>query len=122
MIDPPPHPGALLQQTLDAIGMSQAELARQTRLTTKHVNQVCQGEAGISARSAVLLEESTGVEAGLWLRIQVAHDLATARTARLDELTAEREKRVAAAAAVADLVRQIEPDNQTYDITAGKSN
>lgn len=100
----PEHPGALLARTLATLGMSQAELARQTRLTTKHINQVCQGGVGISARSAILLEEATGVDAELWLRLQARHDVFKARKARAGELT---ETNGAMARAVADIRRAL---------------
>ena len=92
----PQHPGDLLATVLEAIQMTQAQLSRRTGLSAKHINQVCQGVAGLSPRSAVLLEEVTGVQAELWLKAQMRHDLAAARTARLDELAADEARRTAA--------------------------
>lgn len=80
---------------LAAVGMRQAELSRRTGLSTKHVNQICRENAGISAQSAVLLEETLGVPAEHWMRLQVAYDLTTAREARMDELEAQRVRREA---------------------------
>lgn len=95
MHEPPRHPGELLAVTLAAAGMSQADLSRRTGISTKHINQIHQGVAGISARSAVLLEEATGVDAGLWLRMQTVHDLAVARERRRDERAAEQTRTAA---------------------------
>lgn len=106
MTDAPEHAGALLEQVLRLLGMSQAALARQTGLTAKHVNQVCQGNAGISARAAVLFEEATGVGAEVWMQAQARCDIATARAARRDKAAAEQARRDAANAAVAGLVRK----------------
>jgi len=102
----PEPPGALLEQVLRLLGMSQAAFSRATGLTAKHVNQVCQGHAGVSARSAVLFEEVTGVDAEVWMRAQIRYDIAAARAARLDETAAERARRDATNAAVAELVRK----------------
>jgi len=83
MSDTPEPSGVLLAQVLKVLGMSQATLASRTGLTAKHVNQVCQQHAGISARSAVLLEEVTGVNAELWMWTQARYDIASVRAARL---------------------------------------
>lgn len=100
----PDPPGVLLRETLDLLNMSQAVLARSTGLSTKHVNQICQGTAGFSAHAAVRFEEVTGVDAEIWMRLQAQYAIATARTARRDALAAERERRAAASAAVAERV------------------
>lgn len=103
----PDHPGILLVATLEAMGMTQARLARRLRMSAKHVNQVCQGHAGISARLAVLLDEITGVGAEHWMHLQSVHDIATARAARLDEITAERDVDLAARARAAAVAAQL---------------
>lgn len=48
--------GEVLQRELDAEGVSQAWLARQTGLTTKHVNQLIKGHARLSVEVAVRIE------------------------------------------------------------------
>lgn len=95
-MSPPQHPGELLRKVLGAMSMTQSHLATRSGLSPKHVNQVCQGLAGISSRSAILLQEVTGVDAELWLTMQMRHDLATARTARRDEQIADESRQAAA--------------------------
>jgi len=63
-------PGETLREILEQIDMSQADLARRTGLTPKHVNQVVQGLAAISADVALRLERVTGVSARTWLRLE----------------------------------------------------
>jgi HTH-type transcriptional regulator/antitoxin HigA len=60
------HPGVTLSATLKALEISQAELARRTGLSTKHINQIIQGKAGISPPVAIKLEFLTGVPAKFW--------------------------------------------------------
>jgi plasmid maintenance system antidote protein VapI len=48
--------GEVLQHELDAAGVSQAWLARQTGLTTKHINQIIMGRARLSVDVAVRIE------------------------------------------------------------------
>jgi len=59
-------PGETLKETLEALGISQADLARRTGLSTKHVNQIIQGVAILSAETATLLERATGTRAEIW--------------------------------------------------------
>lgn len=73
------HVGMLLRRILAAQGMSQAELARRTGLTPKHVNGVCKGYNNLGPEAAVLVEYATGVPAEVWLMTQVAYDLALIR-------------------------------------------
>ncbi|MDX3523343.1 ImmA/IrrE family metallo-endopeptidase [Streptomyces scabiei] len=61
-----PSPGETLKETLEVLGIPQADLARRTGLSTKHINQVIQGTAALSPDTALLLERATGVPARLW--------------------------------------------------------
>lgn len=110
MVDAPPdHVGVLLLAVLDAMGMSQAELSRRTGVTPKHVNQVCQGVAGISARFAVRLEEVTSVDAVQWLYVQAVHDIAVARAAHRDVVATQRDAQDRAAAVARALIAPVSP-------------
>ena len=59
-------PGETLRETLESIGMSQADLARRADLSAKHVNQIVQGEAAITPETALALERVTRVPARIW--------------------------------------------------------
>lgn len=59
-------PGAHLEEKLEELGMTQAELARRTGLSQKHINQLIAGDASLSPRTAVLLERVTSMPASLW--------------------------------------------------------
>lgn len=115
MKEPPRHPGELLVKVLKTLNRSQAWLSRRTGLSTKHINQVCTGVAGIGPRSAVLFEEATGVEAETWMTLQVFYDIAVAREARQDEqlvhdgYAAAREEAARALLAALPVLGSIEP-------------
>ncbi|WP_405008549.1 HigA family addiction module antitoxin [Kitasatospora purpeofusca] len=74
-----PHPGETLQDTLDELGIPQADLARRTGLSTKHINQVIKGTAALSPDTALLLERTTGVPAALWNSMEAAYRTQQAR-------------------------------------------
>jgi HTH-type transcriptional regulator/antitoxin HigA len=59
-------PGETLRDTIDALGMTQADLARRTALSAKHINQIVQGIAPITPETAIAFEHVTGVPARLW--------------------------------------------------------
>src|SRR5258708_19513021 len=67
-----PAPGETLKETLEDLALPQADLARRTGLSTKHINQLIQGAASLSPEVAILLEHTTGVPAGVWNRLEAA--------------------------------------------------
>ncbi len=77
----PPHPGEILKEdVLPALALSVTEAARQLGVTRAAFSRVINGRAAISPDMARRLElwlrtEHGGPDAGMWLRMQVAHDL-----------------------------------------------
>ena len=71
-------PGETLSELLDDNGMSQAELARRTGLSAKHINQIVSGDASITAETAIRLERVTKVPSRFWLNLEAQYqDLVT---------------------------------------------
>jgi addiction module HigA family antidote len=64
------HPGAFLQQHLDARGLSQTEFAEMTGLSLKLVSGILSGSREISARTADRFERVLGVESSVWHLLQ----------------------------------------------------
>jgi len=63
-------PGFTLEETLEDLTMTQAELALRTGLSTKHINQIIQGHASLTLDSAMRLERATGVPARIWNNLE----------------------------------------------------
>jgi addiction module HigA family antidote len=63
-------PGEVLHETIDALGMTQVDLARRTGLSKKTVNQIIQGREPISYDTALRLERVTGVAARFWNNLE----------------------------------------------------
>ena len=59
-------PGETLQETLDTIGMPQAELARRMGKTPKNINEMIKGKAPICPATALELERVLSIPAGFW--------------------------------------------------------
>ncbi|MDD5558437.1 HigA family addiction module antitoxin [Candidatus Methylomirabilis sp.] len=64
-------PGRTLQETIDALGMGQRDLATRAGLSAKHINQIIRGVATISHETAIRLEQVTGVSARMWNNLEV---------------------------------------------------
>lgn len=59
-------PGETLQETLDSLGMSQAELADRTGRPKKTINEIIKGKAAITPETAIQFERALGVPAHFW--------------------------------------------------------
>lgn len=75
-------PGETLAEVLEEIGMTQAELAKRTGLSPKHINQIVRGSSPVTPETALLLEKATGVDARVWNNLEVAY---REHESRLDE-------------------------------------
>ncbi|WP_329581820.1 ImmA/IrrE family metallo-endopeptidase [Kitasatospora sp. NBC_01250] len=75
-------PGETLRELLDDLEMTQAELARRTGLSAKHVNRLVQGLVPLTAEVADQLALVTGMPARLWNRLEADYRT-TQQTLRL---------------------------------------
>jgi addiction module HigA family antidote len=75
----PPHPGELLKDNVDELGLSVAEAAKGLGVTRQQLYNVINGKSAITPEMAVRLEKALGGTADLWLRMQVNYDLAQVR-------------------------------------------
>ncbi|WP_315727821.1 HigA family addiction module antitoxin [Bradyrhizobium sp. SZCCHNS2015] len=80
----PPHPGELLGDTLEEIGVSISAAAKGLGVTRQQLHNVIAGRSGVSAEMAVRLEKAIGSTADAWLKLQMAYDLAEARKRPID--------------------------------------
>ncbi|WP_315707151.1 MULTISPECIES: HigA family addiction module antitoxin [unclassified Bradyrhizobium] len=80
----PPHPGELLGDTLEEIGVSISAAAKGLGVTRQQLHNVIAGRSGVSAEMAVRLEKAIGSTADAWLKMQMAYDLAEARKRPID--------------------------------------
>jgi len=63
-------PGETLRETLETIGMKQAELAERTGRPKKTINEIIAGKAAITAETALQLERVLGVPASFWNNLE----------------------------------------------------
>lgn len=84
-------PGETLQETIEAIGMTQAELAERMGLTTKTINFIIKGNGPITPETALQLERVLGTPASFWNSRERQYREALAKQLEHEELTSQVE-------------------------------
>ncbi len=64
-------PGEILEDYLDNLGMTQAELAARTGLTKKTINEIIKGKAPITHETALKFERALGRPAHFWNNLEL---------------------------------------------------
>jgi HTH-type transcriptional regulator/antitoxin HigA len=84
-------PGETLRAALEALGMTQVQLAARTGLSVKHVNQMAQGVAPVTPETALLLEKATGVNARMWNVLEATYRERVSREESREALLKDRD-------------------------------
>ena len=63
-------PGDSIQEHIDFVGMSQAELAKRLGSSVPELNKLIKGKAHITKEIAAKLEHVSGVPASFWLNLE----------------------------------------------------
>ncbi|MBI5591252.1 MAG: HigA family addiction module antidote protein [Deltaproteobacteria bacterium] len=85
----PVHPGILVKDCIDELGLSVAEAAKGLGVTRQQLYNVIAGRSSVTPEMAIRLEKAFGSTAGTWLRMQMNYDLAQMRT-RAASIAVER--------------------------------
>lgn len=75
----PIHPGEILADELQEIGMKPVELAARIGVPDNHIYQILQGQRSITADIALRLEKFFNTGPEFWLNLQSAYELDAAR-------------------------------------------
>jgi antitoxin HigA-1 len=79
----PMHPGRVLKGEIEELGYSVAQVAEFLGVTRQQLYRVVNAESSVTTEMALRIEKTIGGTADLWLRMQVAYDLAQARPRKL---------------------------------------
>jgi len=85
------HPGETLLETIDAMGISQMQLAERTGKTTKAINEIIKGKAAITPQTALQLERVLNIQASFWNSLQKRYDEKIAELIEATELAKQVE-------------------------------
>ena len=75
----PAHPGEIVREAIDAEGWTVTEAAARLGVARVTLQRVVTARADVSPRLAIALEKLGWSDAGHWVRMQGAYDLARAR-------------------------------------------
>lgn len=75
----PIHPGEILADELNEIGISAAELARTLDVPANRISQIIARKRAISADTALRLARYFGTSADFWMNLQKTYELDLAR-------------------------------------------
>ena len=82
----PVHPGEILRDELDELGMSASALAEALAVPTSRITAILRGERGITADMALRLSRYLGTTPQLWLNLQQSFELRVAEGGELVSL------------------------------------
>lgn len=88
MSRPPIHPGEILADELEELGITPTALSRQIKVTPNRVTQIIQGKRSITGDTALRLGHWFGNSPEFWLNLQSAYDLRLAMQAAGAEIEA----------------------------------
>ena len=87
----PIHPGEVLKDELEEVGLTQSALAKHIGVLPKTINEICRGKRGISAEMAMKLSKAFGGSPRFSLNLQNSWEIS-----QIDETTCEDIKHIAA--------------------------
>ena len=72
------HPGTILKDELEELGVSPTEFARQIDVPPNRVSQIISGKRSITGDTALRFGHWFGVDPEFWINLQAQFELATA--------------------------------------------
>jgi antitoxin HigA-1 len=69
------HPGEILGEELQELGISATELARQLAVPPNRITQIIQGKRSITGDTALRLAHWFGTDPQFWLNLQMSYDI-----------------------------------------------
>ena len=71
----PIHPGEILADELEELGVSPTELARQIRVPANRISQIINGKRSITGDNAIRLAHWFGTSPQFWMNLQALYDV-----------------------------------------------
>ena len=83
----PVHPGEILRDELDALGLSATVLAKELDLPVSRIAAILHGRRGVTANTALRLARYFGTTPQVWLNLQKTYELRRAEIESGREIT-----------------------------------
>ena len=75
MARPAIHPGEILAEELEELGVTPTDLARQIEVPPNRISQIIHGKRSITGDTALRLGHWFGTSVQFWLNLQMSYDL-----------------------------------------------
>ena len=82
----PVHPGEVLTEELQELGISASELARQIGVPANRISQIMAGKRAVTGDTALRLGHWFGTNPAFWLNLQTLYELRCAERAAGSEI------------------------------------
>ena len=89
--DLPIPPGEILEEELEARGMTQRELAARLGRPAQAINEIIKAKKSINPETAIGLGRVLGIEPHFWMNLEASYRMTLARKQEEDNLTASVE-------------------------------
>jgi addiction module HigA family antidote len=76
---PPVHPGELVKETLEDMGISMNQLAHAIHVPANRISGIVSGQRSITGETALRLARYFGTTPDYWMNLQAHYDLECAR-------------------------------------------
>jgi addiction module HigA family antidote len=93
---PPVHPGEILKETLEDLGLSMNRLAQEIHVPANRISAIIAGQRSITGETALRLARYFGTTPAYWVNLQAHYDLEAARDEWEAKVRAEIQPRNAA--------------------------
>ena len=93
---PPVHPGEILKETIDDLGISMNRLAQEIRVPANRISAIVAGSRSITGETALRLARYFGTTPAYWMNLQAHYDLESAQDEWEAKITSEVQPRHAA--------------------------
>jgi antitoxin HigA-1 len=81
-----PHPGEILKECMDDLGITSVRLSRATRIPASRITEIVKGRRGVTVDTALRLGKALGTTPDYWLNLQQSYDLRRANGEHLGEV------------------------------------
>lgn len=69
------HPGEILKDELDALGLSANQFAKKLHVPTNRITSILNGKRAITPETALRLSKLFGTTPEFWINLQTSYDL-----------------------------------------------
>src|SRR4051794_39681010 len=76
---PPVHPGEILKETLDDLGISMNRLAQEIHVPANRISSIVARQRSITGETALRLARYFGTTPAYWINLQARYELESAR-------------------------------------------